>query len=382
MNKNSNYQPIHPEGITDLFEKKAFQESFLLESLMKNFKLNGYQKVSPPLIEYEKNFKYFLDTTKDENIFRLVDPISNQPMFIRNDITPQIARIAAQRNIEKNIPLRLSYSGYVLRPRSNQLHPDRQIRQAGIELFNNNSNQAAIEVISVGIESLKKIKISNIIIDITIPNLSNIILDEFKLNNETVKKINSYLKIKNISKIKTIPECGMLLASIADSAGEHTRAIKKLEKLKLPLKAKKFVKDVKIICQGIKKIHDNINITIDPIENRGFNYYTGIGFAMFSSNIKRELCFGGQYSILSKNKTISGMGLSILFDGLLKATNISSSNKTIFIPSGHDKNLPNQLRKKGWTTILSYKNSKSDIKDAIKANCSHLLVGKIIKKIK
>ena len=44
MNKNSNYQPIHPEGITDLFRKKAFQESFLLESLMKNFKLNGYQR--------------------------------------------------------------------------------------------------------------------------------------------------------------------------------------------------------------------------------------------------------------------------------------------------------------------------------------------------
>ena len=147
-------------------------------------------------------------------------------MFIRNDITPQIARIASQRKIEKNIPLRLSYSGYVLRPKGNQLHPDRQIRQAGIELFNNNSNQAAIEVISVGIESLKKVKISNIIIDITIPNLSNIILDEFKLNNETVKKINSYLKIKNISKIKTIPECGMLLASIADSAGDYKELLK------------------------------------------------------------------------------------------------------------------------------------------------------------
>ena len=36
------------------------------------------KEVSPPLIEYEKNFKYFLDTTIDENIFRLVDPISNQ----------------------------------------------------------------------------------------------------------------------------------------------------------------------------------------------------------------------------------------------------------------------------------------------------------------
>ena len=56
--------------------------------------------------------------------------------------------------------------------------------------------------------------------------LSNIILDEFKLNNETVKKINSYLKIKNINQIKTISECGMLLANIADSAGEHTEQLK------------------------------------------------------------------------------------------------------------------------------------------------------------
>ena len=382
MKKTLNYQPIHPEGISDLLEKKAFQETFLVESLMKNFKLNGYKEVSPPLIEYEKNFKYFLDTTIDENIFRIVDPISNKPMFIRNDITPQIARIASERKIEKNVPLRLCYSGYVLRPKGNQLHPDRQIRQAGLELFNNTSNQAAIEVISVGIESLKKVKISNVIIDITIPNLSKIILDEFKIDEATIKKINSYLIAKNTSKIKNIPRCGKLLADIADSAGDYKRAIKKLEKIKLPVKAKKFVKDVKIICQGLKKFNRDINITIDPIENRGFSYYTGIGFAIFSENIKRELCFGGQYSIVSNNKIINGMGLSILFDGLLKATKIPSSKKTIFVPLNHDKNLPIELRKKGWITILSYKNSKSNMADAIKANCSHLLDGKSIKKIK
>ena len=85
---------------------------------------------------------------------------------------------------------------------------------------------------------------------------------------------------------------------------------------------------------------------------------------------------------ISNNKIISGMGLSILFDGLLKATKIPSSKKTIFVPLNHDKNLPIELRKKGWITILSYKNSKSNMADAIKANCSHLLDGKSIKKIK
>ena len=43
----------------------------------------------------------------------------------------------------------------VLRPKGNQLHPDRQIRQAGIELFNNQNNKTAIEVISVGLEDFR-----------------------------------------------------------------------------------------------------------------------------------------------------------------------------------------------------------------------------------
>ena len=187
--------------------------------------------------------------------------------------------------------------------------------------------------------------------------------------------------MKNISKIKTIPRCGKILSEIADSAGEYERAIKKLQKINLPLNAKKFIKDVKVICKGIKKLHNDINITIDPIENRGFSYYSGIGFAIFSENIKRELCFGGQYTINTNNKNIYGMGLSILFDGLLKSTKISTNNKEIFIPLHHDKNIPPILRKKGWITVLSYKKSRSEIKNAIKANCKYILEGKIIKKI-
>ena len=37
MKKILNYLPILPEGITDLLENKALQESSLVENLMKNF---------------------------------------------------------------------------------------------------------------------------------------------------------------------------------------------------------------------------------------------------------------------------------------------------------------------------------------------------------
>ena len=90
--------------------------------------------------------------------------------------------------------------------------------------------------------------------------------------------------------------------------------LNKLYKIDLPPKAKKLIKEISLICDKIKNLHPKVNITIDPIENRGFNYYTGIGFAIFSSNVKRELGFGGEYIVELNGKKETGMGLSILFD--------------------------------------------------------------------
>jgi ATP phosphoribosyltransferase regulatory subunit len=380
--KNSNKKiALLPKGINDLLEIKSFQESFLSQSLMDIFKLNGYKKISPPLIEFEENYTLFLDTTNKQNIFRITDPISNKPMYIRNDITPQIARIAASKLYESDNIIRLSYIGDVLRPKGSQLHPERQIKQAGIELYGAPNVSGAIEVISTGIQALTRVNITNLIIDITMPNLANLILHNANLNEETIKNAKSYLKVKNINKIKTIPNCGKILSEIADSAGENERALKVLYKISLPPKAKKLVKEISSICDKLKIIHPNVKITIDPIENRGFNYYSGIGFAIFSTNIKRELGFGGEYTIELNEKKQTGMGLSILFDGLLRATNVKDNQKRIFIPYKHNSSILPELREKGWITIINHYKKTNIIEEAKKYKCSYILNGKNIEKL-
>jgi ATP phosphoribosyltransferase regulatory subunit len=171
------------------------------------------------------------------------------------------------------------------------------------------------------------------------------------------------------------------LSQIADAAGEEERALEKLSKIDLPKKAKMLIKKIALICSAIKKIHKDIKITIDPIENRGFNYYSGIGFAIFSSNIKRELGFGGEYVLEVNDNKYKGMGLSILFDGLLKTTNINNKQKRIFVPLNHDSTIPHDLRKNGWITILSYKKNVKEKEEALKFNCSHILKNNIIKEL-
>ena len=381
MKKKDIKTVLLPRGINDLLEDKSFQETFLSQSLMNIFKLNGYNKVSPPMIEFEENYTLYLDTTNKQNIFRVIDPISNEPMYIRNDITPQIARIASKKLLENDQILRLSYIGDVLRPKGSQLHPERQIKQAGIELYGAPNISGAVEVISTGIQALAEINLSNLIIDITMPNLTNLILENAKLSEQEIKSAKSHLKVKNISRIEKIPNCGKLLSRIADAAGENERALNNLYKIKLPPKAKKLIKEISLICNKIKKLHPNVNITIDPIENRGFNYYSGIGFAIFSSNVKRELGFGGEYNIELNGKKETGMGLSILFDGLLRASNFKDKQKRVLIPYKHDSNSLPELRKNGWITILSHNKKANIIKEAEQYKCSYILKGNEVKKI-
>ena len=148
----------------------------------------------------------------------------------------------------------------------------------------------------------------------------------------------------------------------------------------MPPKAKKLIKEISLICDKIKNLHPKVNITIDPIENRGFNYYSGIGFAIFSSNVKRELGFGGEYIIELNGKKETGMGLSILFDGLLRATQFKDDQKRILVPYKNNSNILPELRKNGWVTIVSHNNKLKDIEEAKIYKCSYILKGDEIKK--
>ena len=113
---------------------------------------------------------------------------------------------------------------------------------------------------------------------------------------------------------------------MSQASGEEQKALNILSKIDFSPKGKKLIKKLITICKGIKNNKKDLKITIDPVENRGFNYYSGIGFAIFSSTIKREIGFGGQYFISVNGKKETGMGLSILFDGLLRASNSIKKN--------------------------------------------------------
>src|SRR3546814_13248227 len=96
---------------------------------------HGYERVQPPLAEFEANLVGRLKSTRQQDLLRFVDPVSQRTLALRPDMTAQVGRIATTRMAGTARPLRLAYGGAVLKVRGPQLRPEREVLPTGIELI-------------------------------------------------------------------------------------------------------------------------------------------------------------------------------------------------------------------------------------------------------
>src|SRR3989440_1494331 len=142
-----------PTGMHDLLPPEAEIEAQVVAQLMTTLAAHGYERVKPPLVEFEDTLFAGAGAAMATATFRMMDPISHRMIGVRADMTPQVARIAATRLAHLPRPLRLSYAGQVLRIKGSGMQPERQIGQAGAELIGPEGAAADVEAIAVAGEA-------------------------------------------------------------------------------------------------------------------------------------------------------------------------------------------------------------------------------------
>src|SRR5438067_6190667 len=124
-----------PTGMHDLLPPEAEIEAQVVAQLMTTLTAHGYERVKPPLVEFEDTLFSGAGAAMATATFRMMDPASHRMIGVRADMTPQIARFAATRLGDAPRPLRLSYAGQVLRVNGSEIRPERQHGQVGAELI-------------------------------------------------------------------------------------------------------------------------------------------------------------------------------------------------------------------------------------------------------
>ncbi len=356
-----------PVGLRDILPPFAEHEAKVVGRLAKFFTAHGYERVKPPLIEFEESLLSNAGAAMTPHSFRLMDPISQRMLALRADMTLQVARIATTRLGNAPRPLRLSYAGQVLRVKGSQLRPERQFGQAGIELIGADNAAADAEVIALSAGALVDQGMKGVSVDLSLPALVPAIIG--KDNNV---KLREALDDKDVTTVRQLAGASAdILVALIEAAGPAARALEKLAKLNLPKEAAVQRAHLAEVVRIVHETVPDLAVTVDPVENRGFEYHTGIAFTLFAKQASGELGRGGRYFADGEPAT----GATLFMDTVLDAMPPPEPAKRVYVPTGTPAAKAQALRREGWITVAGLAAVKDAKAEAKRLGCGFVLTG-------
>ncbi|MDX2224785.1 MAG: ATP phosphoribosyltransferase regulatory subunit [Rhodospirillaceae bacterium] len=354
-----------PEGLRDLLPPDAAFEAATVDSLCRSFAANGYELVKPPLVEFEDALLSGVGAPMAARIFRMLDPASHRTLGMRADITTQIARIAGSRLAAAPRPLRLMYAGPVLRVQGTQLEPERQFTQAGLELIGVADPAADAEAIVVTVEALRALGVGGLTVDLSIPTLVRALVPAMSA------ALRDALDHKDIALIAAhAGAAGAALTGLVAASGPFDRAAARIAALSLPPAAAAEWAGLAAVAQAVKASLPDLILTVDPVENRGFEYHSGITFSIFAAGSQREIGRGGRYLLPSGEPAT---GATLLVEPLLAVAPRRNGVKRVYAPAGTDRAVVRALQADGWAVVGGLTAADAPAAAAARLGCSHVI---------
>jgi len=361
-----------PEGLSDRLPPQAEASARLARRVLDTVATHGYERVMPPLAEFEDTLVGRLKSMRAQDLVRAIDPVSQRSLALRPDMTAQVGRIAATRLASVPRPLRLSYSGPVLRLRANQLRPERERLQVGAELIGSDSVAAAVEIVNVAIEALQAAGVTGLTIDFTLPDLiDTLAAGPLPLAPEEIEAVRHELDAKDAGALAAISPAAAAYLPLIEATGPFHAAMERLEALNAQLGGAidSRIAGLRAIA---KPIGWDITLTLDPTERHGFEYQNWFGFSVFADGFIGEIGRGGSYAITRADGTDEpAMGFSLYPDPLIDAGFGGQPVQRLFLPLGHDADRAAALRGEGWHTIAALTGDEN----GERLRCSHWLDG-------
>ena len=360
-----------PAGLNDLLPPAADQDETITRALLDRFASYGYQRVKPPLLEFEEGLLHGVGAALADQTFRLMDPVSQRMMGVRADITPQVARIAASRLEGAPRPLRLSYAGEVLRVKGSGVRPERQFRQIGVELIG--AAKAAMgdaEVILLAAEAVGEVGVEGLSVDINVPLLPRSLCAAMGVEAETEARLLAALDRKDASAIAEIGGGGApILNKLLAAAGPARAGLEALAGIELPGEAGALGRRLSEVVELVTQSAPDLNLTIDPAERRGFEYHIGVSFTLFASGIRGELGSGGRYLTAGGEPAT---GFTLFMDSLRRAVHAPAPERRVFVPFEAPAKVGRELRDAGWITVNGLVPEDDPMAEARRLGCSDL----------
>jgi len=360
-----------PEGLEDRLPREAAAATRVMRTIHGVMEGHGYDRVLPPMIEFERSLASRMAGISSRRMFRFVDPQSLRMMALRSDITPQIGRIAGTRLSAAPRPLRLCYAGQVVTIKGAGLDPAREKLQCGAELIGVDNVAAAAEVVAVAIEALQAAGATGVSVDFTLPDLVDTLAAEaLPLDAAQVGAVRRELDSKDAGGL--VDAGGAAYVPLLYATGDFASAIDKLAAIDA---GGVLAGRIAALREIAARLDGRARLTLDPAERHGFEYQSWFGFTLYAEGVRGAVGRGGTYRIAAPDGSAGtdgevATGFSLYPDALIDriAASEPAADK-LFLPLGHDRAAAERLRAIGWRTVAAL----TEADTAAQLGCSHVL---------
>jgi histidyl-tRNA synthetase len=336
-------EPRVLKGFRDFLPQAEIIRRNLTEKIEASFRSFGFVPIDTPALEYAEILLGKGGGETEKQIYRFKDN-GERDIALRFDLTVPFARFVALHQAELNFPFKRYHIGKVWRGENTQRGRYREFTQCDFDIIGSDSAAADFEILLMLYSTLQKLGVS-INIKINHRGLFNRFLSHIEQEEKSVLVLGCVDKLAKVG----VEETKKALVEITDDIN----AQKILEFI--------GIKGNSSTCNtacNTESFEDTLNritelsggaspeserlrqlwqfmsatliggadgfFTLDPSITRGLDYYTGVVFETFLTDLPEigSICSGGRYDNLaglySKNK-ISGVGSSIGLDRMISA---------------------------------------------------------------
>jgi ATP phosphoribosyltransferase regulatory subunit len=293
-----------PKGVRVYLPPQAAVKRELETKLLAVFQRWGFQEIVTPSFEYYEVLGLGMGEELRDRTFKLTEQATGRLLVLRSDITPQIARVAATLLHDYPKPLRFCYNSNVFRYVEPQVGRHREVYQAGVELIGLDLPEADVEMIAIAVECLMEVGLADFKIAVSQVEFVRGLLEHLRLPHEAERQVQVALHRKDSSALDALMDECRLERSARDMLLTLPNLFGGVEVF---LEASRLVNNPRSeqALTNLQTVYDMLQVygleafvLLDLSEIRGFDYYSGIVFEGFTSNLGYEICGGGRYDHL------------------------------------------------------------------------------------
>lgn len=347
-----------PENIADVLPSEARKIENLRRRMLDNFCLYGYELVMPPMLEYIESLTAGVGKDTELRTFKLVDQLSGRTMGVRADMTTQVARIDAHLLNREGVT-RLCYAGSVLHAKPVGLHATREPLQIGAEIYGHAGIEADAEIQQLALASIALAGITQVRLDLSHAGIVQAVFEQDPQAKHDESELYGLLKAKDMPGLQQITAAyhpvtrGVLMAlpMLYGDAGTVERARAALPPVPPIIRALDEL-------QALVELAGNASVTVDLADLRGYQYESGVMFALYVPGLPNAVARGGRYDHVGEafGRARPATGFSMDLRELARLLPHSETKRSIRAPWSGDarlRTIVDDLRTAGEVVIQS-----------------------------